>query len=339
MDFVFITQASPAIGMGHLLRCLAFAQTIQSSGHRAVFLVDDTTRALAEERADWEGELMSHDYHLSVEQQVSEVRQRLNCDVAWLIVDGYQFDREYWVMWQHAGFLVALFDDAIHQSIDTADVIVNPAAPQTTDKQKYCYGEQFRLLRREFTELQPLAINQRQFLTVNFGGSDPQLLTLDVVREWLEGGSTIPLQVVTGPAFKGLEELKLLLADTQLPIQHLHKAVSMSNVWLSSRLVIAAAGGSLFELQACGSPCILVVVAENQRLATESAVQQGWCSAIDMIKPSPQKRREFSRRVVQQAIELWYSFEQLDRMQHQAQVHSTGNGAQKLLNHLVKLVA
>ena len=110
MDFVFITQASPAIGMGHLLRCLAFAQTIQSSGHRAVFLVDDTTRALAEERADWEGELMSHDYHLSVAQQVSAVTQRLNCDVAWLIVDGYQFDREYWVMWQRAGFLVALFD-------------------------------------------------------------------------------------------------------------------------------------------------------------------------------------------------------------------------------------
>ncbi|MDM7860149.1 UDP-2,4-diacetamido-2,4,6-trideoxy-beta-L-altropyranose hydrolase [Alteromonas sp. ASW11-36] len=339
MVAVFIVQASAAIGMGHLLRCLAFAQALNADGHRAIFLVDETTHALALQRRDWVGELLPHDYNAPVEEQIQQCEQQLNGAVDWLIVDGYQFDSNYWLAWRGRHYPIVLFDDAVHADIDTADVVVNPAAMPCKTTNNYCYGEKFRLLRDEFSNLTPSEVAERPFLTINFGGSDPSLLTLDVVRQWLEQEVTIPLQVITGPAFTGLAKLKTLLATTSLPITHIHNAQNMADIWLNTRIAIAAAGGSQFELCACATPAILVVVADNQQQATQSAVQQGWCSSYDMRDTAANRRSICAQHIIHEALALWHSPEQLKLMQSRALAHFAGNGAQQLVTHLKKLMA
>ncbi|WP_100642150.1 UDP-2,4-diacetamido-2,4,6-trideoxy-beta-L-altropyranose hydrolase [Alteromonas facilis] len=336
MRFIFCVQASATIGLGHLMRCQALAQTVIAHDMDAVFLLDDETRRIALARQDWQGQILPFDYAVPLAQQLSNLQATLPFPIEWIVVDGYQFTRDFCQQWRDLGHRVALFDDDVHETPLAADAVINAAHPPDEERH-HLFGSDFRLLRREFKTVMPLSVSQRFHLTLNFGGSDPFGLTIPLLKCLASVEFDAPIRVVTGGAYQQVEELNKAINDLPLSIQHIHDAQDMADVWSHARLAISAAGGSQFEIAVCKTPAILVVVAENQITASQQAEQEGWCRIHYLHDVSETEKAGILADIARQAKQLWSEADTLSQMQDALNERYDAFGGERLMDALLEL--
>src|SRR5205823_5758762 len=94
--FGFRVEAGAGIGIGHFMRCYAFAQTCRRLGHRATFLsagdAPEGRTRLAAARITAVKLSASHPDRADAAETVRWARARRG---SWLVVDGYRFDADY----------------------------------------------------------------------------------------------------------------------------------------------------------------------------------------------------------------------------------------------------
>ncbi|GGD72426.1 UDP-2,4-diacetamido-2,4,6-trideoxy-beta-L-altropyranose hydrolase [Lacimicrobium alkaliphilum] len=332
---LFRTDGNTQMGLGHLMRCLALAQQLDAGKVEVIFAVRQATVAFCLSRHDWVGSVIIVP-DCSLQQEVLWLQQQPEFNQAdWLILDGYQFDSDYRQALKATAKPLALFDDNNNSGPLYADLVINGAShalqlgyTETAPGATYCLGEQYRVLRREFSLVEPLPFSERKDLVISFGGSDPLDITLRLLKEVEQLKADMPIRVITGAAYDRLEELEVYLQHTVLNIQHLHNHQQMADCFGWARLAISAAGGSQFELLACATPSLLVIVAENQRQASLQASQQGWCQVTDMT------REQDISSLAKMALELWHQPQKLlAKHQKAAQIADT-NGSMRVCEQM-----
>ncbi|GGF52240.1 UDP-2,4-diacetamido-2,4,6-trideoxy-beta-L-altropyranose hydrolase [Alteromonas lipolytica] len=330
---VFCTGGGQQSGIGHVMRCQALAQAAEEQGLDSVFIVNPAARQFILQRHDWTGRV-----ELAVEGENALIEQLLNtadsAEAALIVLDGYGFSEAFIRAISVANAPLLLLDDIRQPGYQYADIICNPAGEPWRDAYAQanpgallCLGAGFRLLRREFVATNPLPLAQRFSLTVNLGGSDPTGLTLPLLKALCHELPEAPFRVVTGPGFDGasLSALADFIATSECAIQHIHNCQDMADLWVNSRLAVAAAGGSQFELAACHTPSVLLVVAENQRQASNQAASQGWCEvfeATDVVALNALAARVKA---------LWHDDKQLNTMYESAAPVAVRDGAWQLM--------
>jgi UDP-2,4-diacetamido-2,4,6-trideoxy-beta-L-altropyranose hydrolase len=115
-----------------------------------------------------------------------------------------------------------------------------------------------------------------------------------------------------------------VIKSSGLDITHLHDCQSMAEELVNTKLALSAAGGSQFELLACATPSILVVVAENQTLASQDAATQGWCQVVNSDATSTDEW-------VTQGLSLWQQPERLLGMHQKALLYAVVDGAKNIV--------
>ena len=295
MRVAFRVEGEPAIGLGHVMRCLALAQklialaqSLVSCGHDVFFFMSQRSAFFCRNRADWVGEILCiTDSDKQLEPQWL-VKQCTELKVNWLMLDGYQFDQNYRYTLQSGACKLAVFDDMNNSGALYADLVINGAPNAalhgyqlTAPNALLAIGQDYQVLRQEFLQSINNKWEIRKNLTLMFGGSDPKKLTFSVVQSLQKLSLTTPITVITGAAYDGLQDLVDLIKISALDITHLHDCQNMAEVLLNTKLALSAAGGSQFELLACAVPAILVVVAENQKNASQDAASQGWCKVFN----------------------------------------------------------
>lgn len=286
---VFCTGGSQQSGIGHVMRCQALAQAAAEQGLNSIFIVNQAAQQFILQRHDWTGQLvLASDLQSDLINQVLETADAHNA--AAIVLDGYGFSEFFIQAVSVARAPLLLLDDIRQPGYEHADIICNPAGESW--RQDYananpqallCLGDSYRLLRREFVVTQPLPLAQRFSLTINAGGSDPAGLTLPLLQALCHELPDAPFRVVTGPGYEAtaLSALADYIRASDCAIQHVHNCQDMADLWVNARLAVAAAGGSQFELAACQTPSVLLIVADNQRQASSQAVTQGWCEVFD----------------------------------------------------------
>lgn len=297
MSVCFRVDASPSIGVGHLMRCLALAQILDEQLIEVYFFIRQTTRESCLSRHDWVGRLCVIPHEITQEEEAHWVSKQVSkLDASLLVVDGYQFHHQYRAQLQallgtHA-IPLALFDDTNSDLSDSgllhADIVINSAPDAarldyntTAPQAKLCLGSEYRLLRQEFYVQDAVPWEQRHGLTLVMGGSDVNNLTIPLLEALETKAFSEPVRVLTGSAYPFAAELKQVLDRSNLAIQHLPRCQTVAEVFSYTKLVVSAAGSTQFELLACGTPAILATVANNQLPAALSAQQQGWCRVVD----------------------------------------------------------
>ncbi len=93
---VFRADASPQIGTGHVMRCLALGQACRKVGERPVFVMCMVTPAMRS-RLESEGfEVKILDcVPGSVEDAKQTVKTSKEVSSSWIVLDGYHFDAAY----------------------------------------------------------------------------------------------------------------------------------------------------------------------------------------------------------------------------------------------------
>ncbi len=260
---VFLTHGGPAIGLGHVARCLSLARALAADGARVVFLVGQEARVTAVIEAggfdavetDWE----------SAGAAVSDLVAALRPEV--LVVDSYAVSGALLDLLRPlVGQLVAIDDLAdrplpvhtvVNGGIDAEHLEYRGGLPETV----YLLGSRYALLDPAYAaapERRTRASVERVLVTLG-GGSHPAALRA-VVQAALSLG-TAAVDVPVGP-FAG-EGVADAIEDTRVVV---HRGVSaLRSLMLAADVAISGAGMTLYELAATATPIVSLTMAPNQR--------------------------------------------------------------------------
>lgn len=326
-------DAAPAIGAGHVMRCLALVEALQERGHDCRFAMAAVTPAIAGLLAD---------YGLPIDRLPGPIGAARDlgmlCKLAGaadaLVIDGYQFGAEYRERLAAVGRPILAFDDGAPAVPLFATVVVNTSSAAVAQDyaarargSRLLLGPAYLPLRKDIRQLIGTPRPAGGHLLVTFGGSDPLGLTAPVLRviaprlrakiDAVLGGSVAD----PGPA---------LAAAAAFPNRiHLHRDTrQLGALMAGARLAISAAGGTLAELAALRTPSVLVTVADNQAAAARLSAGHGWCLAFDG------RTAGAVATIVEAALALWPDESRLATMSRAAKGLVDGGGPDRLADAL-----
>jgi spore coat polysaccharide biosynthesis predicted glycosyltransferase SpsG len=265
-------DGSPVIGLGHVMRCIAFAEAAADRGIHAQFVVtqEATTTAILSRRGFDLVTVDGPDDH----QWMTGLRPG---DV--VLIDGYHFPRSLLEAAATSGAPIAVMDDLTVGDLGCVVVIPerepNEIPPGT--RGTVLAGVRYTPIRREFRRYRRLrgevAGDATLPLLVVMGGADPTGLTtlvVDTVGRCGLGAFT-RLDVLIGPAAADpLAEL-----PSALPGRLMRDPPDIASVFDASGAAVSAAGGTALELMCMGVPGAFVEVNESQTAIGAAIEREG----------------------------------------------------------------
>lgn len=339
---VFQADASPAIGMGHLMRCIALAQAFIKNGAEVVFLVDSHTHEIAQSLSAFTFNQIEFDHQATTESGVDYLLKLMAShhilpDL--FILDGYHYSLLYREQLKSSlvktkTSLAIIDDNGGEKAGDLihADIIINPTClknepPDYTKIAPFARvfaGEKFRLLRQEFAEQPIIAYENRQGIVLTMGGTDPlnySQYCLEVLQDMqLEQ----PIRVLISRGFKYKTQLIKQIDCLPKNFSYVEQADNIAEIFANAELVISAAGGTQFELYAMHTPAILLVSFDNQWRNSQAAKQQGWAEVLDC-------RQNFNIQALTQSMLFLLDDKHRYEMQRNMQ-GGHASGAENLIN-------
>ena len=287
------TDASPEIGTGHVMRCLALAESWQDTGGKVFFLSAYDAPAIEDRLKKEEMPVLHIRQEAGTLGDVDEtVRIAHEHGADWIVVDGYHFGAEYQKMIKDAGLSLLFIDDYGHADHYYADIVLNQNiyADMSLYKKyepytRFLLGAHYVLLRREFLKWsdhdRTIPEVARKIL-ITLGGSDPDNRTRDVIEAVREadvqdrevvvviGGST-PHYEIIHETIKNLPGFRLV-----------KNADNMPELMFWADVAISAGGSTCWELIFMGLPSMMISIAENQDPIVQKLHTLGIAHVIDV---------------------------------------------------------
>lgn len=270
-------DANASIGAGHLMRCLALAQAWNANAGSITFITTcDSDKLLARLRS--EGIEVVHlqkaypaEADLDVTKKILKAHSK-----AWLAIDGYHFDYAYHRSVKEAGHPLLVIDDTAHLDTYFSDFLLNqniyanqldyPCKCSPT----FFLGPRYALLRQEFMAWQEFKRHIPRIarkLLVSFGGSDPNNVTVKVVKALNRlPHADFEVKIVVGASYPYLDSLRAVCRNSKHSIMILQNVTDMPYLMSWADLSVAAGGSTCLELLFMKLPGITIITAENQRL-------------------------------------------------------------------------
>lgn len=274
---VIRADASPTLGLGHVVRSLVLARQWRDSGGYPVLLTrwdEPRGRALAEGAGiPWRVLPGGCDTAQACLQCCEEMGvQHSARSPSWVVLDVPQLSRERVHEWQALGFRVAVIEDAPSAGGAAAQVLINPNPRVGDEGLKLLQTRQRQLLGTDFVMLHaPVGASARtnrfcaepaQHVLISMGAADPMHLTETVLALLRQHVNTdVEVQVVAGPLFArervaalahSLDSRTVLLAAPE----SLQTAIEWADV------AILCGGNTLWE--ACFAGCPVASFAHNE---------------------------------------------------------------------------
>lgn len=251
---VFRVDGDFNIGLGHLVRSLALANSLRGDGFEIGFL---TMTSLVKEAAEREG------YSCWSIKDKFDWPDTLKADL--IITDINHTPVDYMKRLRSSGARLVTFDD-LGQGRDLADLKVDANLSPSSGSSRCLYGPDYIILRKEFGQYarreKKIERVIRQIL-VSMGGSDPSNLTLKVVEALKELNLPILANIIIGRAFGQKERLlESIEGGERFRIEE--DAADIPNKMYEADLAVISAGVTMFELACTGTPGIIIAQDEIQ---------------------------------------------------------------------------
>jgi len=294
---VLRADASSSIGVGHVMRSLSLGEALIDEG----FGVELVSWGLAPSLQSLAASCGIEVVELTCAPRSSEDAQFVldrKADI--VVVDGYEFSREFFAALEISDTPFAVIDDNAETNALSPNAVINqnPHAAASMyahmkGNPKLLLGLQYAMVRKEVCEVAALHLPTREGeVFVAMGGADFLGLTAPIVEALAETG--LQMRVAVGHANTQREHVQKL-AD-----QHGHVTLIEQRDYVSSlasaHVAVLAAGSSLWEACAVGTPSIGLVVADNQVASANAAAKLGFTRVIDC-------RKSFSVEAVKREIE------------------------------------
>ena len=262
----FITHGGPAIGLGHVCRCLALGRAFAADGADVRFLVNPEARVAALVRrasvaaveVPWEAD----------PGVVFAPLTAFSPDV--VVVDSYRASAEFLAALHSVVGQVVAVDDLADRPLPVHIVVNGGVAAETlayghvTDA-VLLLGPRYALVDPRFAAApgrSPRDRVQRVFVSLGGGHHPDALATAAAAVEAV--GDGIVADIALGPFASGSSELDAPTRRVQNRV-FVHRDLSdLRRLMLAADVAISAAGMTLYELAATATPTVVVCMADNQ---------------------------------------------------------------------------
>jgi UDP-2,4-diacetamido-2,4,6-trideoxy-beta-L-altropyranose hydrolase len=293
---IVLTEGGAVVGLGHVRRCLTLAAALRNEGVECTFHVRGGSPV---------SELVAHE-NFPV-NAVEDFHEQLEGAPA-VLIDSYRIEDDLFSL----GIPTIVIDDLADRPL-LVDVVINPGAGTESlnyivrDDTRLLLGVGYALLRPEFTHPLEREIRERlDTIMITLGGNDHGSLALDLVRWTCDSARQATVDVIAGPFFQHVDELRAFAAESGR-VRLRTDVRDMRSVMLGFDLAISSGGQTLYELAATGTPAIALSTAENQRHNIAALSAAGAIVALDEKTPAAvaraitrvsdmNVRREMSRR-------------------------------------------
>ena len=270
MSILFLTEGGKEYGRGHITRCEAVAQALTEYWKNSCFFID-APEAFTVING---GETVFFDWKNDWKRLKNEIeRAKALYNIQAIYIDSYHMEGSLLRKLNNLKLPLFIMDDQAMYDY-TYGTIINPTI--SASKKDYKLHDAASLhtgvvvapLREAFWYEEPLPYLQRKGILVTLGGSD----MTDTLEEIASALADYPeeVTVLTSGAFiepRGSVKIQTAFID---PWQ-------MKNHIKNCRMIVCAGGGTLLEAACCGTPAIVVKLAENQDLNIRAWSQLGFC--------------------------------------------------------------
>lgn len=276
-------DATPDLGAGHVMRCLALAQAWKEAGGNVVFwgrvVIPWVRERICQEGfrlregVDQLARLSHQKFGNDLTAVVGEYFLSSDYDV-WVVLDGYDFTLEHHRQARSHGRRLLVVDDNNHLPEYEADILFN--SNPLADQFRYygavgrkCLGHRYALIRREFRDVGGKVADRQQknrvgTILITLGGGDISPFLQEAIG-WLEQVdlSNVSLRVVANEI--GEEALKKIGDRLSGRLEILDHVNNMAELLQDTDFCITAAGATCWELCYLGIPFVAFSIADNQK--------------------------------------------------------------------------
>lgn len=259
----FRFEASPTMGAGHAIRSCVIADALNEEGWSCFLVTSDTSYEFIPDLKRF-NRINPEDFYT----------QPVSHDL--LIIDHYDLDITYEQYFRRYAKKILVIDDLANRKHE-CDILLDQTYGRTSQDYKHLVpencqiltGSDYVLLRREFIEMRPKALEKRRHtkeierILVSMGGSDPGKLTLKALEMIKESGFKGEIDIVLGFQENGKDAILAFLKD--MPnLYRIHVNPNMVQLMYDADVAIGAAGSSVWERCCLGLPQVVMQAAENQ---------------------------------------------------------------------------
>jgi len=300
-------DASTAMGLGHLKRCVSLGKALRALDAEVSFVTRDLGLDAAARlhgegfeafrlqgrehpapapasddppHAPWAGVTVMHDAAQTIAALSNTAAQW-----DWVVVDSYAFDARWHRGVRDAlGARICVIDDLADRALD-CDLLVdhNAAsnhrskyAARTAARTRILGGPRFALLDPKYEHAAVHLVRpQVRSIGVFMGGTDPWNASIAAVRACRIGAAFDgPIEIATTRANPFLDELEAL-RRLDSGVSLLVDAPDLSEFFARHDLQIGAGGGAVWERCRVGSATIALVLADNHRASLDALSKAG----------------------------------------------------------------
>ena len=268
-------DASPGIGAGHIMRCIALAQAWQSNGGDSLFVCSELPTVL-EDRLREEGFQCER---LEVTPgSNADIEMTVGFGIDWgathAVVDGYPLGLHGQSLRKVTPIVLGIDDHGL-----TGHRGVSQILDQNLGASSHHYpgvpsllGTRYSLIRREFLSSQSpnKPDNHSTDLLITMGAGDPENHTHSILQALEHFETNLAGTVIVGPANPSGPDI---LAFAKQSRHHWAVCTNPQNIpklMVEAGLAISAAGSTSWELAMLGIPAILIAIADNQQLIAQA---------------------------------------------------------------------
>lgn len=290
---VIRADANPVIGSGHIMRCLSIATALRSVGVDCLFVCADDFMRAKIETAGFDVKVLSTDYSRMNMETDLFLKILLEYDVSDIIVDSY-FVTDSYLESLSKIYRVTYVDDYMEHAYPVSRVInYNIYADEEEYVRIYsgkntlfALGTGYVPLRNEFCNVPNREIRKKiEKVLVLTGGADPFHVALNVAKMIDESVEYPKFFIVAGSLSGDIDILRNYAAKNAnirlfVGVNDIHKLM------LDSDYAISAAGSTLYELCACGTPFSSYTFADNQLRAANEFKKRNLAECLGDVRGS-----------------------------------------------------
>jgi len=280
---VFRADGNSEIGLGHVMRCIALSEMLQSFFYLK-FAIQNPSKELQAILSKSISEVIPLPLTANYSEDATNFLSTLSKEDI-VVLDGYKFDSDYQKVLKTAGFTLVSIDD-IHPYHFYSDAIINHSPGiQASDYSvepytKMYVGSDYALLRQAFLNKNNTSriIPSVNRVLICFGGADPLNLTVNVLEACLLLDS-IEIQIVIGGVNKYLDDIQQIINKHTDRRIVLHKNISsdeMVQVMSEVDLIVCPSSTIVYEALCLDLNIITGYYVDNQKLFLDYLESNGY---------------------------------------------------------------
>jgi UDP-2,4-diacetamido-2,4,6-trideoxy-beta-L-altropyranose hydrolase len=341
---LFLANAGPEIGGGHVMRCLTLARALMERGAECAF-VESRAAAPILRRFGWPWQttlaMVSSETEEDLIASGREFAERFEADV--VVIDHYGVGAAEEVALRGPHRRIAVIDDLADRR-HACDLLVDPGYGRRRGDYsrlvpEACVtlvGPDHALIRPEFGQARPRALSRRarhdpvRRVQASFGLTDVGGITGRVVEMLTPHLADLRLDVVISAEAPSYEALAARAeSDRRL---HLHLDADMAGLTADCDIAVGAGGSSVWERAVLGLPSITLILADNQAPTAERLAAAGAMLAVDARAPGFEAAlTDAWGRLIDDAALRW-------TLSQQASQLCDGRGAERVAEALLGLL-